>query len=138
LSRLRFLFRYVTANSMNCLTEVLGMGLPGNGTVPAVYAERIRLAKKAGMKIVELVEKDIKPSDILTPKAFENALAVDMALGCSTNSVLHLPAIANEVGIEINLDIINEISSKVPNLCKLAPAGHHHVQDLYAAEEYLL
>jgi len=100
-----------TANSMNCLTEVLGMGLPGNGTVPAVYAERIRLAKKAGMKIVELVEKDIKPSDILTPKAFENALAVDMALGCSTNSVLHLPAIANEVGIEINLDIINEISS---------------------------
>ncbi|ABN53912.1 MAG TPA: dihydroxy-acid dehydratase [Hungateiclostridium thermocellum] len=122
-----------TANSMNCLTEVLGMGLPGNGTVPAVYAERIRLAKKAGMKIVELVEKDIKPSDILTPKAFENALAVDMALGCSTNSVLHLPAIANEVGMEINLDIINEISSKVPNLCKLAPAGHHHVQDLYAA-----
>lgn len=122
-----------TANSMNCLTEVLGLGLPGNGTVPAVYAERIRLAKKAGMKIMELVEKDIKPSDILTPQAFENALAVDMALGCSTNSVLHLPAIANEAGVEINLDIINEISSKVPNLCRLAPAGPHHVQDLYAA-----
>ena len=122
-----------TANSMNCLTEVLGMGLPGNGTIPAVYAERIRLAKKAGMKIMELVEKDIKPSDILTAKAFENALTVDMALGCSTNSVLHLPAIAHEAGIEINLDIINEISGKVPNLCKLAPAGHHHIQDLYEA-----
>jgi dihydroxy-acid dehydratase len=122
-----------TANSMNCLTEVLGLGLPGNGTVPAVYAERIRLAKKAGMKVMELVEKGIKPSDILTPKAFENALTVDMALGCSTNSVLHLPAIAHEVGIELNLDIVNEISSRVPNLCKLAPAGYHHVQDLYAA-----
>jgi len=122
-----------TANSMNCLTEVLGMGLTGNGTIPAVYAERIRLAKTAGMKIMELVEKDIKPSDILTLKAFENALAVDMALGCSTNSVLHLPAIANEAGVEINLDIINEISNKVPNLCKLAPAGPYHIQDLYAA-----
>jgi dihydroxy-acid dehydratase len=122
-----------TANSMNCLTEALGMGLPGNGTIPAVYAERIRLAKKAGMKIMELVEKDIKPSDILVPEAFENALTVDMALGCSTNSVLHLPAIANELGIDINLDIVNEISSRVPNLCKLSPAGHHHVQDLYAA-----
>jgi dihydroxy-acid dehydratase len=122
-----------TANSMNCLTEVLGMGLQGNGTIPAVYAERIRLAKMAGMKVMELVEKDIKPSDILTPKAFENALTVDMALGCSTNSVLHLPAIANEAGVEINLDIVNEISSRVPNLCKLAPAGHHHIQDLYAA-----
>lgn len=122
-----------TANSMNCLTEVLGMGLTGNGTIPAVYAERIRLAKHAGMKIMELVEKDIKPSDILTIEAFENALTVDMALGCSTNSVLHLPAIANEVGIQINLDIINEISSKTPNLCKLAPAGKYHVQDLYAA-----
>ncbi|MCX7711742.1 MAG: dihydroxy-acid dehydratase [Clostridia bacterium] len=122
-----------TANSMNCLTEVLGMGLPGNGTIPAVYAERIRLAKMAGMKVMELVEKDIKPSDILTPEAFENALAVDMALGCSTNSVLHLPAIANEAGVEMNLDIINEISGKVPNLCKLAPAGPHHVQDLYMA-----
>lgn len=122
-----------TANSMNCLTEVLGMGLTGNGTIPAVYAERIRLAKQAGMKVMELVEKDIKPSDIMTEKAFENALTVDMALGCSTNSVLHLPAIASEAGIEINLDIINEISGKVPNLCKLAPAGHHHIQDLYAA-----
>jgi len=122
-----------TANSMNCLTEVLGLGLPGNGTIPAVYAERIRLAKMAGMKIVELVEKDIKPSDILKPEAFENALAVDMALGCSTNSVLHLPAIAHELGVKINLDIINEISNRVPNLCRLAPAGHHHVQDLYAA-----
>ena len=122
-----------TANSMNCLTEVLGMGLPGNGTIPAVYAERIRLAKQAGMKVMELVEKGIKPSDILTEKAFENALAVDMALGCSTNSVLHLPAIAGEVGIKINLDIVNEISAKVPNLCRLAPAGPHHVQDLYMA-----
>ena len=122
-----------TANSMNCLTEVLGMGLPGNGTIPAVYAERIRLAKYAGMKVMELVEKDIKPSDILNAKTFENALTVDMALGCSTNSVLHLPAIANEAGVEINLDIINEISGKVPNLCKLAPAGRHHIQDLYAA-----
>jgi dihydroxy-acid dehydratase len=122
-----------TANSMNCLTEVLGLGLTGNGTIPAVYAERIRLAKHAGMKIMELVEKDIKPSDILTNKAFENALTVDMALGCSTNSVLHLPAIANEVGIEINLDIINEISARTPNLCKLAPAGTYHIQDLYTA-----
>ncbi|MDP4092378.1 MAG: dihydroxy-acid dehydratase [Bacillota bacterium] len=122
-----------TANSMNCLTEVLGMGLPGNGTIPAVYAERIRLAKTAGMRIMELVEKDIKPSDILKPEAFQNALKVDMALGCSTNSVLHLPAIANEAGVVINLDIVNGISSKVPNLCKLAPAGHHHVQDLYMA-----
>ncbi|NLK86799.1 MAG: dihydroxy-acid dehydratase [Clostridiaceae bacterium] len=122
-----------TANSMNCLTEVLGMGLTGNGTIPAVYAERIRLAKQAGMKVMELVEKDIKPSDILNEKAFENALTVDMALGCSTNSVLHLPAIAHEVGVKIDLDIINEISSKVPNLCKLAPSGHHHVQDLYMA-----
>ena len=122
-----------TANSMNCLTEVLGMGLPGNGTVPAVYAERIRLAKKAGMKVMELVEKDIRPSDVLTEQAFANALTVDMALGCSTNSVLHLPAIANEAGVEINLDVINEISSRTPNLCKLAPAGHHHIQDLYMA-----
>lgn len=122
-----------TANSMNCLTEVLGMGLTGNGTIPAVYAERIRLAKHAGMKIMELVEKDIKPSDILTIEAFQNALTVDMALGCSTNSVLHLPAIANEAGIQINLDIVNEISSKTPNLCKLAPAGKYHIQDLYAA-----
>jgi dihydroxy-acid dehydratase len=109
------------------------MGLPGNGTVPAVYAERIRLAKQAGMKIMELVEKDIKPSDILVPEAFENALAVDMALGCSTNSVLHLPAIAHEAGVELNLEMINTISSRVPNLCKLAPSGPYHVQDLYMA-----
>lgn len=122
-----------TANSMNCLTEVLGMGLTGNGTIPAVYAERVRLAKHAGMKVMELVEKGIRPSDIMTEKAFENALTVDMALGCSTNSVLHLPAIAHELGIEINLDIINEISGRVPNLCKLSPAGEHHIQDLYAA-----
>lgn len=122
-----------TANSMNCLTEVLGMGLPGNGTIPAVYAERIRLAKHAGMKIIELVEKNIKPSDILVPEAFENALTVDMALGCSTNSMLHLPAIAYEMGLELNLDIINEISGRVPNLCKLAPTGPWHVQDLYMA-----
>lgn len=122
-----------TANSMNCLSEVLGMALPGNGTIPAVYAERIRLAKKAGMKVMEMVEKDIKPSGIMTPKAFENALTVDMALGCSTNSILHLPAIASEAGVEINLDIVNEISAKTPNLCKLAPSGIHHVQDLYQA-----
>lgn len=122
-----------TANSMNCLTEVIGMGLTGNGTIPAVYAQRIRLAKTAGMKVMELVKKGIRPSDIMTEKAFENALVVDMALGCSTNSVLHLPAIAHELGIEIDLDIINEISGRVPNLCRLAPAGKHHVQDLYAA-----
>lgn len=122
-----------TANSMNCLSEVLGLALPGNGTVPAVYAERIRLAKKAGMKIMELLERDIRPSDILNDKTFENALTVDMALGCSTNSMLHLPAIAHEAGIEINLDIANRISSKTPNLCKLAPAGPHHIQDLYQA-----
>ncbi|NLY42981.1 MAG: dihydroxy-acid dehydratase [Clostridiaceae bacterium] len=122
-----------TANSMNCLTEALGMALPGNGTIPAVYAERIRLAKMTGMKIMELLEKDIKPSDILTPEAFENALAVDMALGCSTNSVLHLPAIAHEAGVKINLEKVNEISARTPNLCKLAPAGPYHVQDLYHA-----
>lgn len=122
-----------TANSMNCLSEALGMALPGNGTIPAVYAERIRLAKKSGMKVMELVEKDIRPSHIMTPKAFENALTVDMALGCSTNSILHLPAIAYEAGVEINLDIVNKISGRTPNLCKLAPAGYHHIQDLYHA-----
>ncbi len=122
-----------TANSMNCLSEVLGLALPGNGTIPAVYAERIRLAKITGMKIMELLQKDIKPSDILTEEAFMNALTVDMALGCSTNSMLHLPAIAHEAGVEINLEIANEISSKTPNLCKLAPAGPHHIQDLYNA-----
>ena len=122
-----------TANSMNCLTEVLGMGLRGNGTIPAVYSERIRLAKKAGMKIMELLEKDIRPRDIMTQEAFENALTIDMALGCSTNSMLHLPAIAHEAGIDINLDIANKISDKVPNLCHLAPAGNHHMEDLNEA-----
>ena len=122
-----------TANSMACLSEAIGMALPGNGTIPAVYAERLRLAKHAGMQIVELVKKDIRPSQILTEKAFANALAVDMALGCSTNSVLHLTAIAREAGVTLNLDMINEISAKVPNLCRLAPSGPHHVEDLYHA-----
>ena len=122
-----------TANSMNCLTEVLGMGLPGNGTIPAVYGERIRLAKKAGMTVMKLLEKDIKPRDIMTKEAFYNALTVDMALGCSTNSMLHLPAIAYEAGVELNLEIANEISAKTPNLCKLAPAGPNFIVDLYEA-----
>ena len=122
-----------TANSMNCLSEVLGLALPGNGTIPAVYSERIRLAKESGMKIMELLEKDIKPSDILTADAFYNALRVDMALGCSTNSMLHLPAIAHEAGVKISMDMANDISKITPNLCHLAPAGEHHVQDLYAA-----
>ena len=122
-----------TANSMNCLTEALGMGLKGNGTIPAVYSERIRLAKHAGMKIMELVEKDIRPLDIMTEKAFMNALMVDMALGCSTNSMLHLPAIAHEAGVELNLDIANELSAKTPNLCHLAPAGPTYMEDLNEA-----
>ena len=122
-----------TANSMNCLCEAIGMALPGNGTIPAVYSERLRLAKMAGMKIMELVEKDIKPRDILTEKAFRNALTVDMALGCSTNSMLHLPAIAYEAGIPFDLDMANAISERTPNLCKLAPAGNHFVEDLNAA-----
>ncbi len=122
-----------TANSMNCLTEVLGMGLKGNGTIPAVYSERIRLAKMAGMKVMELLEKNIRPRDIMTKEAFYNALTVDMALGCSTNSMLHLPAIAHEVGIDLNLDIANEISAKTPNLCHLAPAGHTYIEDLNEA-----
>ncbi|MBR3769496.1 MAG: dihydroxy-acid dehydratase [Lachnospiraceae bacterium] len=122
-----------TANSMNCLTEAIGMGLKGNGTIPAVYSERIRLAKHAGMKIMELVEKDIKPRDIMTEKAFMNALAVDMALGCSTNSMLHLPAIAKEAGVDLNLDIANDISAKTPNLCHLAPAGPTYMEDLNEA-----
>ena len=122
-----------TANSMNCLTEAIGMGLPGNGTIPAVYSERIRLAKHAGMKIMELVEKDIKPRDIMTKEAFYNALAVDMALGCSTNSMLHLPAIAHECGIDLDLSIANEISAKTPNLCHLAPAGHTYIEELNEA-----
>ena len=122
-----------TANSMNCLTEAIGMGLKGNGTIPAVYSERIKLAKHAGMKVMELLEKDIKPRDIMNEKAFLNALAVDMALGCSTNSMLHLPAIAHEAGVELNLDIANEISARTPNLCHLAPAGPTYMEDLNEA-----
>ncbi len=122
-----------TANSMNCLTEAIGMGLRGNGTIPAVYSERIRLAKHAGMKIMELVEKDIRPRDIMTRKAFMNALIVDMALGCSTNTMLHIPAIAHEAGVEINLDIANALSEKTPNLCHLAPAGPTYMEDLNEA-----
>lgn len=122
-----------TANSMNCMSEVLGIALPGNGSIPAVYAERIRLAKKAGLAIMDMIEKDIKIRDILTDKAFENSLTVDMALGCSTNTMLHLPAIAHEAGVEINLDLANTISNRTPNLCKLAPAGPHHMEDLYMA-----
>ena len=122
-----------TANSMNCLTEALGMGLRGNGTIPAVYSERIRLAKHAGMQIMKLVEQDIKPRDIMTEKAFLNALTVDMALGCSTNSMLHLPAIAHEAGVDLNLDIANALSAKTPNLCHLAPAGPTYMEDLNEA-----
>ncbi|MCL2366871.1 MAG: dihydroxy-acid dehydratase [Oscillospiraceae bacterium] len=122
-----------TANSMNCLSEAIGIALPGNGTVPAVYAHRLRLAKQAGMQVMELLKADIKPSDIMTEAAFHNALTVDVALGCSTNSVLHLLAIAKERGIDLNLKMINEISDKTPTLCSLAPAGKHHVQDLFNA-----
>ena len=122
-----------TANSMNCLTEVLGMGLKGNGTIPAVYSARIELAKHAGMQVMELVKKNIRPRDIMTEAAIRNALTADMALGCSTNSMLHLPAIANECGVELNLDIANEISAKTPNLCHLAPAGHTYMEDLNEA-----
>ena len=122
-----------TANSMNCLTEVLGMGLQGNGTIPAVYSERIKLAKKAGMKVMEMLEKNIRPRDIMTEKAFMNALTVDMALGCSTNSMLHLPAIAHEAGVELNVDIANEVSARTPNLCHLAPAGPTYMEDLNEA-----
>ncbi len=119
-----------TANSMNCLTEVLGMGLRGNGTIPAVYSARLRLAKHAGMKIMELLEKNIRPRDIMTEAAFMNALTVDMALGCSTNSMLHLPAIAHEAGVELNVDIANEVSARTPNLCHLAPAGASYIEEL--------
>ena len=122
-----------TANSMNCLTEALGMGLQGNGTIPAVYSERIRLAKMAGMQVMELLKKNIRPRDIMTKDAFMNALTVDMALGCSTNSMLHLPAIAHEAGVELNVDIANEISAKTPNLCHLAPAGPTYMEDLNEA-----
>ncbi|OPY89708.1 MAG: Dihydroxy-acid dehydratase [Syntrophus sp. PtaU1.Bin208] len=122
-----------TANSMNCVTEALGLGLPGNGTIPAVFAARSRLAKEAGMKIMELVAKDIRPRNIATLSAFKNALAVDMALGCSTNTVLHIPAIAHEAGITLDLDLFNSISAKTPNLCHLSPAGPHHIEELDAA-----
>ena len=122
-----------TANSMNCLTEVLGMGLRGNGTIPAVYSARIELAKHAGMQVMELVKKDIKPRDIMTAAAIKNALTADMALGCSTNSMLHLPAIANECGVEFNLDMANDISAVTPNLCHLAPAGPTYMEDLNEA-----
>ncbi|MCH4889174.1 dihydroxy-acid dehydratase [Acidaminobacter sp. JC074] len=122
-----------TANSMNCMTEVLGLGLSGNGTVPAVYMERMRMAKEAGIKVMELLEMNLKPSDILTEKAFENAMVSDMALGCSTNTVLHLTAIAHEAGVELDLNKINEISRKTPNICRLSPAGPHHMEDLEAA-----
>ena len=122
-----------TANSMNCLTEALGMGLQGNGTIPAVYSERIKLAKHAGMQVMEMVRKNICPRDIMTEKAFHNALTVDMALGCSTNSMLHLPAIAREAGVELNVDIANDISAVTPNLCHLAPAGHTYMEQLNEA-----
>lgn len=122
-----------TANSMNCLTEVIGMGLPGNGTIPAVMSARIRLAKMAGMKIMELFEKQITPRKIMTQKAFENALTVDMALGCSTNTVLHLTALAHELGLPLELDLINEVSKKTPHLCSLSPGGSHHIEDLHYA-----
>ena len=122
-----------TANSMNCLTEVLGMGVKGNGTSPAVYSERLRLAKRAGMQVMELLKQDIRPRDIMTKEAFLNALTVDMALGCSTNSMLHLPAIAHEAGVELNPEMANAISEKTPNLCHLAPAGYHYIEELNEA-----
>ena len=122
-----------TANSMNCLTEALGMGLRGNGTIPAVYSARLQLAKHAGMQVMELVRKNIRPRDIMTEDAILNALTVDMALGCSTNSMLHLPAIAHEIGMDFEIDFANEISEKTPNLCHLAPAGHTYIEDLNEA-----
>ena len=122
-----------TANSMNCLCEAIGMALPGNGTIPAVYSQRIHLAKHAGMQVMELLKRDLRPRDILTAKAFHNALTVDMALGCSTNTALHLPAIAAEAGVAFDLHTVNEISARTPNLCRLAPAGKHHMQDLHRA-----
>ncbi|MBE6390449.1 MAG: dihydroxy-acid dehydratase [Lentisphaerae bacterium] len=122
-----------TANSMNCLCEAIGMALPGNGTIPAVYSQRTHLAKHAGMRIMELFKHNIRPRDIMTAEAFHNALTVDMALGCSTNTALHLPAIAAEAGVELDLRMVNEISSRTPNLCRLAPAGKHHMQDLHRA-----
>lgn len=122
-----------TANSMNCMTEVLGMGLSGNGTIPSVFAERVRLAKEAGHQVMRMIEDGDTPEMIMTEDAFENALTVDMALGCSTNTVLHLTAIAREMGVDIPLDWIDEISGQTPNLCKLSPAGKDHIEDLYYA-----
>ncbi len=122
-----------TANSMNCLTEALGMGLKGNGTIPAVYSERLKLAKHAGMKVMEMYEKNIRPRDIMTSEAFLNALTVDMALGCSTNSMLHLPAVAHEAGVELDMELVNEMSARTPNLCHLAPAGPTYMEDLNEA-----
>jgi len=122
-----------TANSMNCLSEAIGIALPGNGTIPAIFSKRLRLAKKAGFRIMELVRDEIKPRDIVTVDSIKNALAVDMAMGCSTNTILHLPAIANEAKIPFSLELVNEISNKTPNLCKISPSGKHHIQDLYAA-----
>ncbi|MDQ1239411.1 MAG: dihydroxy-acid dehydratase, partial [Thermodesulfobacteriota bacterium] len=122
-----------TANSMNCLTEAIGLGLPGNGTIPAVASARLRLAKRAGMKVMELLERDIRPRQIATQAAFKNAIAVDMALGCSTNTVLHLPAIAREAGIKLDLDVFDQMSGRVPHICSLSPAGPHHMEDLDAA-----
>lgn len=122
-----------TANSMNCLTEAIGMALPGNGTIPAVYSERIRLAKQTGLKIMELLDQNVRPLDIMTPAAFHNAITMDMAIGCSTNSVLHLLAIADEAGVNIDLDLFNQVSERTPHLCKISPAGFHHMEDLYHA-----
>jgi dihydroxy-acid dehydratase len=119
-----------TANSMNCLTEALGLALPGNGTIPAVHAARFRLAKEAGFKIMDLVERNILPRDIATLDAFKNAMAIDMALGCSTNTVLHVPAIAREAGIDLSLQLFNEVSERTPHLCSLSPGGPHHLEDL--------
>ena len=133
MSDVRFVFRNDTANSMNCLTEALGMGLRGNGTIPAVYSARLQLAKHAGMQIMELVRNNIRPRDIMTEDAILNALTVDMALGCSTNSMLHLPAIAHEIGMDFEIDFANGISEKTPNLCHLAPAGHTYIEDLNEA-----
>lgn len=122
-----------TANSMNCLTEAIGMALPGNGTVPAAHSARIRLAKKAGMRVMELIKNDTRPADIITKQSLGNALAVDMALGCSTNTVLHLPAIVHELGLDVGLELVNEVSARTPNLCRISPAGHHHMEDLDSA-----
>ena len=122
---------------MNCLSEAIGLALPGNGSIPAVASDRVRLAKEAGMQVMRLLELDVRPRDIVTPKSINNAVTVDMALGCSSNTVLHLPAVAHEAGINLTLDIFNEISQKTPNLCRLSPAGQHHLEDLNQAGEVL-